>query len=120
MSYQEFYQHSLEQPEAIWEEQAHRINWFEFPKTMLSTDEHGFYRWYEGGRLNTSYLALDYHVANGRADQDALIYDSPVTGRKQRYTYRELLQEVELVAGMLKKLGVEKGDRVVIYMPMIP
>jgi acyl-coenzyme A synthetase/AMP-(fatty) acid ligase len=119
-SYTELYSRSLHNPEEFWQEQAHRINWFEFPHHMLSQDENGFSRWYAGGRLNTSYLALDYHVANGRADQDALIYDSPVTGTKSRLTYRELLQEVELVAGMLKRLGVGKGDRVVIYMPMIP
>lgn len=119
-SYTELYSRSLHNPEEFWKEQAHRINWFEFPHHMLSQDENGFSRWYAGGRLNTSYLALDYHVANGRADQDALIYDSPVTGTKSRLTYRELLQEVELVAGMLKRLGVGKGDRVVIYMPMIP
>jgi len=119
-SYTELYSRSLHNPEEFWQEQAHRINWFEFPHHMLSQDENGFSRWYAGGRLNTSYLALDYHVANGRADQDALIYDSPGTGTKSRLTYRELLQEVELVAGMLKRLGVGKGDRVVIYMPMIP
>lgn len=119
-SYTELYSRSLHNPEEFWQEQAHRINWFEFPHHMLSQDENGFSRWYAGGRLNTSYLALDYHVANGRADQDALIYDSPVTGTKSRLTYRELLQEVELVAGMLKRLGLGKGDRVVIYMPMIP
>lgn len=70
--------------------------------------------------MNTAYMALDYHVDNGRADQAALIYDSPVTNTKKTYTYRELRDEVALCAGMLKDLGVTKGDRVIIYMPMIP
>ena len=119
-SYANLYEESITNPEKFWKEQAHRINWFEFPRHVHTTDDRGFDRWYSGGRLNTAYLALDYHVANGRAEQDALIYDSPVTGKKKRYTYLQLLQEVELVSGMLKKLGVGKGDRVVIYMPMIP
>ena len=78
------------------------------------------YRWYKNGKLNTSYLALDYHVKNGRADQVALYYDSPVTDTKKAYTYQELLDEVALFAGVLQSKGIEKGDTVVIYMPMIP
>jgi len=120
MSYQEQYQNSLEEPIKFWQEQAKAIDWFEFPETILSKDKDGLYRWYEGGKLNTSYLALDYQVKNGRADQTALIYDSPVTNTRQSYTYQELLEETALFAGVLKGLGVEKGDRVIIYMPMIP
>jgi len=107
-------------PVAYWKEQAKAIDWFKFPENILSKDEEELYRWYKGGQLNTCYLALDYHVNNGRAAQTALIYDSPVTNTRQSYTYQELLDETAKFAGVLKKLGVEKGDRVIIYMPMIP
>ena len=120
MNYQELYNTSLENPEQFWETQAQNIDWFEPPKTILSKDENGFSRWYAGGKLNTSYLALDYHVANGRADQTALIYDSPVTDTIKKYTFRELRDEVARFAGVLKNQGVVTGDTVVIYMPMIP
>ena len=80
----------------------------------------GFYRWFRGGKLNTSYLALDVHVEQGRGDQPALIYDSPVTSTQRVYTYRQLLSNVARFAGALTQLGVQKGDTVVIYMPMIP
>jgi acyl-coenzyme A synthetase/AMP-(fatty) acid ligase len=120
MTYQEFYQSSIQNPEQFWREQAQSLDWFEFPKEILSKDEDDLYRWYKGGKMNTAYLALDYHVKNGRGDQTALIYDSPVTNTVTQYTYSELLSEVERVAGMLMSLGVKKGDRVIIYMPMIP
>lgn len=120
MTYQEFYNNSIREPENFWKEQAEAIDWFEFPKEILSKDDNDLYRWYKGGKMNTSYLALDYHVENGRGDQTALIYDSPVTDTLIKYTFRELLAEVEKVAGMLVELGVKKGDRVIIYMPMIP
>ena len=120
MSYQKEYRESIENPEAFWSRQAELINWYEKPKSILSQDEKGFYHWFKGGKLNTSYLALDFHVENGRADQAALIYDSPVTETVRSYTYRELLDEVARFAGVLKNQGVEKGDRVIIYMPMIP
>lgn len=120
MTYQEFYQSSVREPEKFWEEQAKSLDWFKFPKTILSKDEEDLFHWYKGGIMNTSYLALDYHVKNGRGDQLALIYDSPVTDTIKKYTFKALLHEVELVAGMLVSLGVKKGDRVIIYMPMIP
>jgi len=120
MSYQEFYQNSIQEPENFWKEQAKSIDWFEFPNEILSKDEEGLYRWYKGGKMNTSYLALDYHIENGRGDQIALIYDSPVTNTVAKYSYKQLLEEVEKVAGMLVSLGVKKGDRVIVYMPMIP
>ncbi len=118
--YETLYQRSIADPEGFWEEQARAIDWFEFPKQTLSQDENGLFRWYAGGMLNTCHLALDYHVANGRADQVALIYDSPVTQTFQQYTYRQLLDETARFAGGLQQLGVGKGDRVIIYMPMIP
>ncbi len=120
MTYQAFYQNSQTQPIQFWEKQAKAIDWFTFPEHILSRDKDGLARWYEGGQLNTCYLALDYHIKNGRADQTALIYDSPVTNTKAQYTYKELLLETAKFAGVLKELGVQKGDRVIIYMPMIP
>lgn len=120
MSYKNEYQESISDPVSYWQEQAKAIDWFSFPQTILSQDEEGLYRWFKGGKLNTSYLALDYHVKNGRAEQTALIYDSPVTQEKRSYTYQQLLDEVALFAGVLKGLGVQKGDTVIIYMSMIP
>lgn len=120
MSYIEEYKKSIDTPEAFWGEKAEAIEWFKKPQTILSKDENGIDRWFADGEMNTAYLALDYHVENGRGDQDALIYDSPVTDTKQRYTYSELRDAVAKFAGVLKARGVEKGDRVVVYMPMIP
>ncbi|MAD99416.1 MAG: propionyl-CoA synthetase [Proteobacteria bacterium] len=120
MSYQKEYRESIEHPEAFWSRQAELISWFEKPKTILSQDEKGFYHWFKGGKLNTSYLTLDFHVENGRADQTALIYDSPVTETVLRYSFQELKEEVSKFAGVLREKGIEKGDRIIIYMPMIP
>ncbi|MEL7117937.1 MAG: propionyl-CoA synthetase [Bacteroidota bacterium] len=120
MNYKEFYDRSLAAPELFWKEEAHAIKWFDFPETILSKDDSGLYRWFQGGKLNTCYLALDVHVENGRGDQVALYYDSPVTDTKSQYTYKELLDAVKLFAGVLKARGIRKGDTVVIYMPMIP
>ena len=120
MSYETEYDRSITNKEDFWRDEAQKINWFTFPETILSKDGDDLYRWYQGGKLNTSYLALDVHVENGRGDQIALIYDSPVTGVKKKYTYRELLHEVSLFAGVLKAKGVAKGDTIVIYMPMVP
>jgi propionyl-CoA synthetase len=120
MSYRAEYSHSIESPETFWEEKSELIHWFKKPKQVLSTDSNGIHHWFADGELNTAYLALDYHVENGRAEQDAIIFDSPVTGVKRRYTYQELRDEVAKFAGVLNEQGVEKGDRVVIYMPMVP
>ncbi|MBL7786783.1 MAG: propionyl-CoA synthetase [Chitinophagales bacterium] len=119
-NYESLYQSSLEQPEQFWAAQAQAIDWFSPPVQILSQDEQGFYRWFKGGMLNSCHLALDYHVANGRAKQTALVYDSPVTGTIQRISYEQLLQQTARFAGALQNLGVQKGDTVVIYMPMIP
>ena len=120
MSYQQEYQASIEDPEAFWAEKAKLVPWFKEPKNILSTDEHGIHRWYADGEMNTCYMALDHHVENGRGDQAALIYDSPVTDQKRTFSYSELRDEVARCAGMLQMQGVAKGDRVVIYLPMIP
>jgi propionyl-CoA synthetase len=117
---QEIYQRSLEQPEEFWAEAAAEIDWDEPWDRVLDDSRAPFYRWFPGGRLNTCYNALDRHVAGGRADQLALIYDSPVTDSQARFTYRELRDVVAQFAGALTAQGVGRGDRVVIYMPMVP
>ena len=96
------------------------LEWFKFPQQILSLDADGVGYWFADGEMNTAYMALDHHVKNGRGKQTALIYDSPVTNTKARYTYAELTDAVARTAGMLAGLGVVKGDRVIIYMPMIP
>ncbi|MEO0340070.1 MAG: propionyl-CoA synthetase [Bacteroidota bacterium] len=120
MSYSDSYRQSLADPANFWAEQAKNIAWLKEPEVNLYKDEHKLYRWFKDGAMNTAYLALDYHVENGRGDQLALIYDSPVTAKKETYTYKELLEAVERFAGVLKNHNVGKGDTVVIYMPMIP
>ncbi|MCA3955085.1 propionyl-CoA synthetase [Vibrio vulnificus] len=119
-AYQKEYQWAKQQPESFWQAQAKNIDWFEFPKTILANDANGIERWYPDGLLNTSWLALDYHCEQGRGDKAALIYDSPVTETQQVYSYFEMRDRVARIAGMLADQGVTKGDRVVIYMPMIP
>ncbi len=119
-TYRSHYQESVDNPEQFWMEQAKSIDWFSAPNQGLSQDENGFYRWFKGGKLNTSYLALDHHVKNGRGDQPAIIYESPVSFVSETYTYQQVLDETSLLAGLLKTLGVHKGDTVIIYMPMIP
>ncbi len=120
MNYQKEYQHSIQHPEAFWNDKAKKLDWFTPPKTILNTDQHGIYHWFEDGEMNTCHMALDYHIEQGKGGQIALIYDSPVTDQKRQYSYRELRDEVAKTAGMLQALNVEKGDRVIIYMPMIP
>jgi len=120
MSYQFIYKESLEIPEQFWLDQARKIHWFKSPEKILSQDDRGFYSWFEGGTLNTCYLALDKHVADGRGNQPALIYDSPVTEKKKTFNYEQLLDQTSLFAGALADLGVGKGDRVIVYMPMVP
>ena len=120
MSYEEEYKKSIEDPAGFWSEKAEALDWYKKTDNVLSTDDDGIYHWFPDWELNTSYMALDYHVKNGRGDQAALIYDSPVTDTKKTYTYNELLAEVEKTAGMIASLGIAKGDTVVIYMPMIP
>ena len=120
MSYQSEYHDSMDNPESFWKKKAAELEWFKNPQSILSQDEFGIHHWFADGEMNTSHMALDYHVNNGRGEQAALIYDSPVTTTKKTYTYRQLRDEVALCAGMLKDLKVSKGDRVIIYMPMIP
>ena len=119
MSYQAEYSKSINTPDVFWAEKAQDLAWYKQPEKILSKDENGIDRWFADGELNTAYLALDYHVENGRGDNIAIIYDSPVTGQKRKISYTALRDEVAKFAGVLKSQGVEKGDRVVIYMPMV-
>jgi propionyl-CoA synthetase len=118
--YEETYRRAMSDPASFWGEAAETIDWERRWDRVLDDSDKPFYRWFAGGRLNTCWNALDRHVAGGRADQLALIYDSPVTGAKQSWTYRALRDEVARLAGALKAMGVEKGDRVLVYMPMVP
>ena len=118
--YAQAFQQSITEPEKFWGSAASGIDWYRRPTVVLDKSNPPFYRWFADGVLNTCFNAVDRHVRDGRGDQAALIYDSPVTGTCRTYTYRELLDQVERFAGVLAGLGVGLGDRVVIYMPMIP
>ncbi len=118
--YTQAFQQSITEPEKFWGSAASRIDWYRQPTVVLDKSNPPFYRWFADGVLNTCFNAVDRHVRDGRGGQAALIYDSPVTGTCRTYTYRELLDQVERFAGVLAGLGVGLGDRVVIYMPMIP
>ncbi len=118
--YQEYFDRSVKDPEGFWGEAASGISWSKRWDKVLDASQAPFYRWFVGGELNTCFNAVDRHVAGGRAEQAAIIYDSPVTGVVQKITYRELLEQVRRCAGALRSMGVGKGDTVVIYMPMVP
>ncbi|MEY8849178.1 acetate--CoA ligase [Psychroserpens sp. XS_ASV72] len=120
MNYQEFYKKSIDQPEHFWKAQADALEWFKSPNAILSKDEHDYYQWFEDGQLNLSYLCIDKHINDGFGNQNAIIYDSPVTDTKQHITFSQLHEEVSKLAGGLKDLGLQKGDTCIIYMPMIP
>ncbi len=119
-SYAAAYRRSLEDPEAFWGEAAEGIRWTRKWTRVLDDSRKPLYRWFVGGELNTCYNALDRHVDEGRADQPAVIYDSPVTNTVKTFTYREFRDLTARFAGALVKSGVTKGDRVIIYMPMVP
>ena len=118
--YAEAFQQSITDPERFWGAAADGIDWYRQPTVVLDRTSAPFYRWFADGVLNTCFNAVDRHVRDGRGDQAALIYDSPVTGARRTFTYLELLDQVQRFAGVLRDLGTGKGDRVVIYMPMIP
>ncbi|WP_397448376.1 propionyl-CoA synthetase [Pseudomonas sp. NA-150] len=118
--YAQNHAHSIADPEAYWAEQARQVAWYQAPQQILDTRADGTHGWFADGQLNSSYLALDYQIEQGRGEQTALIYDSPVGHSKLRYSYRELRDEVAHLAGLLRELGVGKGDGVIIYMPMVP
>ena len=117
--FRELFDRSLRDPEGFWGEAAEAVHWYRKWDRVLDDSEAPFYRWFTGGQLNTCYNALDLHIDLGRGDQPALIHDSAVTGSVQVYTYSELRQRVAVFAGALAELGVRKGDRVIIYLPMV-
>ncbi|GGK62350.1 propionyl-CoA synthetase [Ornithinimicrobium pekingense] len=119
-SYRDTVAASIADPAGFWGEAAGLVDWITPPRQVLDDSDPPFYRWFPDGRLNVCFNALDRHVVHGRADQTALVYDSPVTGTQRSYTYAQLLDLVARFGGVLRDLGVGKGDRVVIYMPMIP
>ena len=118
--YQQQYRQSLSDPSQYWLQAAADVHWFKPPTQGVDTTRSPFNRWFSDGQMNASYNALDHQVALGRGEQAAIIYDSPMTGTQSSYTYQQLLNSVELFAGVLAAKGVQKGDRVLIYMPMIP
>jgi propionyl-CoA synthetase len=120
MTLQAMHERSLRNPEQFWAEAAEALHWERKWDRVLDDSHKPFYRWFAGGRLNTCYNALDRHVESGRGEQPALIYDSPVTHTVRTFTYRELRDEVARFAGALLAQGVARGDRVIIYMPMVP
>ena len=119
-SYDTVHRRSIEHPEEFWAEAAAGIDWESNWSRVLDDSNAPFYRWFTGGRLNTCHNALDRHVDGGRAEQPAIIYDSPLTASQRTLTYRELRDETALFAGVLAANGIARGDRVIIYMPMIP
>ena len=119
-SYDALYQAWTSDMEAFWADRVRLLDWNRVPQQVLAADDPPFYRWFPDGELNTCHNCLDRHVAASRGDQPALIYDSPVTETQQTFTYSELLDSTARAAGAFRALGVERGDRVLIYMPMIP
>ena len=120
MGYRDEYWRSLADPEGFWRDQASAVSWFRRPKQILDDSRIPLYRWYPDATLNTCYNALDRHVIAGRADESALVFHSAITGERRTYTYAQLLDEVARFGGALRELGVTAGDRVVIYLPMVP
>ncbi|MBV1704443.1 MAG: AMP-binding protein, partial [Hyphomicrobiales bacterium] len=118
--YHETYARWRADPLAFWAEAARDVDWFKPPATVFDPAMGVYGRWFPDGILNTCHNALDRHVAAGRGDQAALIYDSPLADAKRTYTYAEALAETATLAAVLGDLGVRKGDRVIVYMPMIP
>jgi propionyl-CoA synthetase len=119
-TYHQVYAAWQKDPSAFWGEAAKSIDWIEAPNKIFDETQGPYGRWFPDAVCNTCYNLLDRHVANGRADQDAIIYDSPVANTKRKLTYAQVLDEVSALAAVLQDFGVEKGDRVVVYMPMIP
>ena len=118
--FNKIYKQSIDNPEEFWRKESDNIFWFKKPNKILNSSNPPFYKWFEDGVTNTCYNALDIHIDQGKGKKTALIYDSPITGNKSKYTFDELKLKVSKFAGALKSQGVNKGDRVIIYMPMIP
>ena len=120
MKFDEIYNYASENPEAFWGEIAENVHWYKKWDKVLDDSDAPFYRWFAGGLTNVCYNAVDLHVEQGRGDQLAIIHDSPITESQQKITYHELRSRVARFAGVLRDHGVEYGDRVILYMPMIP
>ncbi|NND40764.1 MAG: AMP-binding protein, partial [Silicimonas sp.] len=120
MGYRDIYQAWKDDPEGFWIEAAEAIDWDRKPTKALDSSKAPLYEWFPDGMVNTCWNAVDRHVANGRGRQTAILYDSPITGAKATVSYAELKDKVASLAGALARQGVTKGDRVIIYMPMIP
>ena len=120
MDFKDLYQKSINKPEEFWKEISNDIFWFKKPTKILNNTKPPFYKWFEDGVTNSCYNALDIHVDEGRGDKTALIYDSPITGSKAKFSFKQLKEKVSKFAGALSNQGVKKGDRVIIYMPMVP
>ena len=120
MTYKDVYNSWKSNPEAFWMDQANAIDWVKPPSRALNDDNAPLYEWYSDAQVNTCYNAVDRHVENGRGDQTAIIYDSPITGTKGKTSYAELQTQTATLAGALRDKGITKGDRVIIYMPMVP
>ena len=119
-NFKKIYRESIENPEKFWQHVSEDIFWYKKPTKILNKSYPPFYKWFEDGVTNTCYNALDLHVQQGLGDKTALIYDSPITGKKSKFTYSNLKEKVSKFAWALRNQGVDKGDRVIIYMPMIP
>src|SRR3954468_15123366 len=119
-AYEDVFRSSTEDPEGFWLGAAQALDWHVPPTRALDGSRPPFYRWFPDGELNVCHNALDRHIEAGHGDRAALIYDSPVTGTRRSYTYAQLRDEVAAFAGVLAGLGVGRGDRVVVYMPMVP
>src|SRR3981189_1629395 len=117
--YHEVHARSLRDPEGFWAEAAREIDWIEPPTKSFDASMGTYGRWFAGGVVNTCYNALDRHVADGRGDQVALIHDSPLANTISKFTYAEMLREVQALAAVMQDFGVAKGDRVILYMPMV-
>ena len=118
--FNQIYNDSLQKPGEFWKNVSEDVFWFKKPTKILNKSNPPFYKWFENGVTNTCYNALDLHIDQGRGDKTALIYDSPITGNKAKFSFNELKEKVSKFAGALDNQGVKKGDRVIIYMPMIP
>ena len=119
-SFNEIYEESIQNPEKFWKNVSDDIFWFKKPTKILNKSNSPFYKWFEDGVTNTCYNAIDVHIDNGNGEKTALIYDSPITNSKAKFTYSELKEKISKFAGALDNQGIKKGDRVIIYMPMIP
>ncbi len=120
MDADDLFKQSIENKAQFWKTQALEIPWFEFPETIISEDRNNYTQWFPDGKLNMCYLCIDRHIEDGFGEDTAIIYDSPVTGQKKKYTFNQAEKEISKLAGGLVSLGLKKGDTAVIYMPMIP